>query len=295
VVAKERNRERQSADVVGGREVVHPEERLSAKLDSVWEEGEHSDKYGPLEEHRYATREWASAGFRVEFHSLLLALHSVFLAGVFIVEFFNFGSEHTHLSLRFVAFESEGESYDLDEDSKEQDNDAVVADETAEEVKDWDNDESVNPTEDAPSERNEFSKVEVFVDTVSGKFLKLFVEAREKGIVVGAEEESERGRIVYLRRVVESSVHAQVFESSFAFNNFAVEVGSVEFVVSDDNRREELVFESDPADAAGELFVVVACRAKIVGVLVVKFVVNSRVTFFESVSDFVALHGFVPF
>ena len=108
-IAVEWYRERQGEDDVGSREVFGPQERLAAKLDGRGEEREHGDEHRHLQQQRQTAREWARAGTAVERHCLLLALHGVFLTGIFVVDFLDFGSENPHLGLRLEALEGEGE------------------------------------------------------------------------------------------------------------------------------------------------------------------------------------------
>ena len=73
------------------------------------------------------------------------------------------GSENAHHCLALVALVGEREEDQLDEDREQQDDDAVVAYELAEEIEDRDNHQSVDPAEDAPSEGDQLGEVEVFV------------------------------------------------------------------------------------------------------------------------------------
>ena len=76
-----------------------------------------------------------------------MALHRVFVARVFIVDFLDVGSEHAHLRLRREALIGEREEHEFDEDCEQQDDDSVVQVHRSQEVEDRDDDASVYPAE----------------------------------------------------------------------------------------------------------------------------------------------------
>ena len=152
-----------SEDGIGSREVVGPEERLSAQFYRRGEEGEHCDQHGHLQQHGQTAREGACAGAAVECHCLLLAFEGVFLVGVLLVDLFDLGGKYAHLGLALEALECEGEDDELDEDGKEQDDDAVVADVVAQQREDRYHDERVDPAEKAPAKGYQASKRQIVV------------------------------------------------------------------------------------------------------------------------------------
>lgn len=118
-------------DGVGRREVVSPEEALSAQLYAAGEEAEHGKQDGELKQHGYATRHGAGSGFAVQGHGLLLTRHGILLARIFVVEGFDVGGQDAHLGLRDKALVRQRIEHQLDEDGEQQYHYAVVQTQTA--------------------------------------------------------------------------------------------------------------------------------------------------------------------
>ncbi len=206
MVAIERYGEGEGEDSVGSREVVSPEERLSAKLNCRWEEREHGDEHRHLEEHGQTAREGACAGTAIESHSLLLTFESVGLIRIFLVDFLDFRRKNTHFGLTLVALECEGEDDELDEECEQEDDEAIAADKLAEESEYGDYYKDVNPAEETPAEGDEAGELEVFI-VAEG-----VVEIGEDGVVVGAEIPIEACRCAIVDGVGDGGGHRHVLE-----------------------------------------------------------------------------------
>ena len=114
VVGDERNVHIPRENGIGSREVVYPKERLTAEVDARWEECEHGEEEGHLEQHGQTAAERACSCEAVESHCLLLTCHGIVLAGVFLVDGLDVGGEETHLCLRHVGLVHERPQSELD-------------------------------------------------------------------------------------------------------------------------------------------------------------------------------------
>ncbi len=175
-------------DRVVGRQVVRPKEALVAQLDGRREEHEQGDQDRHLEQHGQASAHRAGPGAAIKLHDRFLALEGLFLSRVFRVDLFHLGAEDPHLGRREVRLARQGEEDDLHDQGKDEDQDAIVADELTQEVEERDHEILVDPPEEPPAQRHQLLEVQLLVAT------QLVVVILQEGELVGAEIVGEVGR-----------------------------------------------------------------------------------------------------
>ena len=141
----------------------------------------------------------------------MLSLHGIFLTGIHLVDFLDFGGKDAHLGLRHVALVGEGEEDELDEYGQQQNDDTIVGNKSAEEAEHGYNHKFINPAEETPSQRHEARQLEVFIgrDDV--------IQRGQQRVVVGTEVEVEAGDLLVFGRVLEGGIHAHFLEARFVF------------------------------------------------------------------------------
>ena len=119
MVAKQGKVEVPVQQVVVCRQVVGPEELLSAQFDGVRHEEEEGHPHRHLYQGGQASAHGAHAILAVELHGLLLLLQGILGIGILVVDLVDVGLECTHLGSREVLLVGEGE-YDGLHDEREQ-------------------------------------------------------------------------------------------------------------------------------------------------------------------------------
>ena len=170
---------------VVAREVVGPEETLAAQLDAVGHEVEERNPDGHLDEHRQTAAHGRNAVLRIELHHLLLLLHGVLLAGIFLGELVNLGLEHTHLGRREITLLRGGIDQNLDDDGQEEQHHTHRQTPRGEPVEKRHDDPAVDPLEERPAQ----------IDQV----LELGRLPGEGQLVVGLEDVEVVGTHVHLQ------------------------------------------------------------------------------------------------
>ena len=140
MVTVQRYVESEIEDRVVGTQVVRPEEALLSQLERCREETEHREEHGELEQHGETASEHAHTRLAVQVHGLLLLLKGIFLTRVLGIDLVQLRPEDIHLGRRHVGLEGQRRYDQLDQNCQQQNDDAVVADEAAEEVEDGDDD-----------------------------------------------------------------------------------------------------------------------------------------------------------
>ncbi len=278
--------EGQGADHVGCRQVLGPEERFAAQLDRRGEEGEHGDEYRHLKQHRQASREGRRSGLGVEGHRFLLAGHGVLVSGILVVDFLYLRSEHTHFGLRHIALVGEWEEDDFYKEGEQQDYDAVVGYEAAQECEHRDYNQGVDPAEEGPAKRDEACE---FKRRVILRGFELRVESGEERVEVRPHEDVDGHGHLLGGSIVHCGLGREVLEIAGGLPEVhGSHLGRGEGGARNHHGGEELVFERNPFQALVEALLLVALHGKVIGRVAQELVEQPRVALLESAPALVA-------
>ena len=219
----------------------------------------------------------------------MLALHGVFLFGVFLADFVDFRFQHAHLGAAHITLARGGVHDDAQEERDEQEHDAHRQVHAGEEVEDVEREVAVDPFEERPAEVHEVLQLILFCRDAE------VVHRLQEAVVVRAEIILE---VCGLRaRGVDGRFH--LGGVGFQVTRLLVELLALDRHVlhrrgCDEHGTEILVFEGNPVDARRHAFLLGLLLGELFHVVVGSFVGERGIHVFKIETLFVARHAVVP-